>query len=40
MIVFVLKNFELEVIRVRDIDKIVMSEKAVRGDGPVGFWIL
>ena len=36
---FVLKNFELEVIRVGDVDKIVMSEEPVRGDGPLGFWV-
>ena len=39
VIMFVLENFELEIIRVGDIDAIIVLEESIGGDGPVGFWI-
>ena len=36
---FVLENFESEIIRARDIDAIIVLEESIGGDGPVGFWI-
>ena len=36
VIMFVLENFELEIIRVGDMDAIIVLEESIRGDRPVG----
>src|ERR1700678_1060104 len=40
VIVFETENAESEIVRVGDIDEIVVSEKTVRSDSPVGFRIV
>ena len=40
MIMLVAEDSELEVITVRNIDEVIMSEKTICSNGPLGLWIL
>ena len=40
MIVLITENAESKVVRIRDVDAVMMSEKTISGYGPIGFRVV
>ena len=34
----VAEDLEPQVVRVRDVDEVIMTEEPIRGNGPLGLW--